>query len=154
MIQNDVLEKRLLAREIRPTAVRLLVLRTLLEADCALSLSDIEARLPQTEKSTIFRSLTLFLSQGLVHGVEDGTGQTKYAMCAEDCRCTDIPHAALADLHTHFYCERCRRTFCLRTLPVPEVALPAGFHLHTAQYVLKGLCPECSGKTHRCEVGE
>lgn len=143
-------ELLLLHRDIKPTAVRLLILRALRAAECALSLSDLEARLGTVDKSTIFRSLTLFLSHHLVHAVEDGTGQTKYAACTDDCHCGEDIHAGLTDLHTHFFCERCRRTLCLRGLPIPQVDLPEGFHLHTANYVLKGLCPECARKTHHC----
>lgn len=144
-------ENMLIQRDIRPTAVRLLVLQALAEAECALSLSDLEARMRTMDKSSIFRSLSLFLAHHLVHSVEDGSGQEKYALCAPSCHCGEDVHAGLTDLHTHFYCERCRRTFCLRGLPVPEVTLPDGFHLHTANYVLKGLCPSCAMKTKHCE---
>ena len=144
----DYLEQLFARRGIRPTAVRLLVLRALTEADCALSLSDLEARLMTVDKSTIFRSLNLFLANHLVHGVEDGTGQMKYALCDDSCHCGEDIHAGLSDLHTHFFCEHCRRTFCLRGLPIPAVDLPEGFHLHTANYVLKGLCPACSRRRH------
>ncbi len=144
-------EHRLLERGVRPTAVRLLVLRMLCEAECALSLSDIEARLGTVDKSTVFRSLTLFLGHHLVHAVDDGSGQMKYAACSDGCHCGEDVHAGLTDLHTHFFCERCQRTFCLRGLPIPQVCLPEGFHLHTANYVLKGLCPECAHKTRHCD---
>lgn len=145
----DDTEQMLLHRGIRPTALRLLILRALQQADCALSLSDLEARLGTVDKSTVFRTLSVFLKHHLVHAVDDGSGQSKYALCAEDCHCGEDVHAGLSDLHTHFFCERCRRTFCLRGLPIPEVVLPEGFHLHTANYVLKGLCPGCARKT-RC----
>lgn len=60
------------------------------------------------DKSTLFRTLTLFLAHHLVHGIDDGTGSLKYALCSSDCDCE------IDDLHTHFYCTHCRRTFCLR----------------------------------------
>lgn len=138
---ND--EALLTARDIRPTANRILILRTLKSAVSALSLTDLEARLGTVDKSSIFRTLTLFLDHHLVHAVDDGTGQLKYALCEPGCRCGEDLHIGLSHLHTHFYCERCQRTFCLKELPVPEVDLPEGFHLHSANFVLKGLCPEC-----------
>lgn len=132
-------------RNIRPTSVRVLVLNELERADCALSLSDLEGRLATVDKSSIFRTLTLFLSHHLVHCVEDGTGMTKYALCSPNCHCGETQNGTfLNDLHTHFRCERCGRTFCLRGLPVPSVPLPKGFKLTSANYVLVGLCPECS----------
>lgn len=143
-------EHQLIHRGIKPTAVRLLVVRALANAECALSLTDLEGRIGTVDKSSIFRTLALFLQHHLIHDVEDGTGQVKYALCAERCHCGEDVHAGLTDLHTHFYCEKCHRTFCLRGLPVPQVNLPEGFHLHSANYVLKGLCPECMRKTHHC----
>lgn len=130
-------------RGIRPTVVRTLVLRALRDAECALSLSVLEARLGTVDKSSIFRALQLFESHHLVHCITDGSGQMQYALCSDDCRCGEDIDAGLTDLHTHFYCEHCHRTFCLRGLPVPQVELPEGFRLRTANYVLEGICPEC-----------
>ena len=151
-MQTESYEHQMLHRGIKPTAVRLLVMRALAHAECALSLSDLEGRIGTVDKSSIFRTLGLFLQHHLIHDVDDGTGQIKYALCAECCHCGEDIHAGLTDLHTHFYCERCQRTFCLRGLPIPQVELPDGFHLHTANYVLNGLCPECMRKTHHCEA--
>ena len=58
------------------------------------------------------------------------------------------------DLHTHFFCERCHHTYCLRGVPIPTVALPAGFRLHSATYVLKGLCPACAARARSSAVSE
>ena len=127
-------------REVKPTAIRLLVLNAMLEAKQAVSLLDLETRLDTVDKSTIFRTITLFLSHALVHSIDDGTGSLKYAVCSNDCNC------CVEDLHAHFYCENCRRTFCFRKIPAPVVNLPEGFSLDSINYVLKGLCSECSGK--------
>ncbi|MBQ8098091.1 MAG: transcriptional repressor [Bacteroidaceae bacterium] len=137
-------ESILQSRDIKPTAMRILVLRTMAEMGSAVSLSDLEARLSTADKSTLFRTLTLFLAHHLVHCIDDGSGFTKYALCSSDCHCGEADDDGFSDHHTHFFCERCHRTFCLRGLPVPEVAVPMGFQLHSANYVLKGLCPSCS----------
>lgn len=142
----EALSDELLGRSIRPTALRILILRTMKEMDCAASLSDLEERLVTVDKSTIFRTLTLFLAHHIVHAVDDGTGAMKYAVCRPGCRCGEEGEDDLGDLHTHFYCEGCHHTFCLRGLPVPVVTLPEGFRLHTANYVLKGLCPACAAR--------
>lgn len=143
------LEKLLADREIKPTAIRLLILRAMENAQCTLSLTDLEAQLGTVDKSTIFRTLNLFQSHHLVHSVCDGSGQNKYALCPPTCHCGEHDSTCLEGLHTHFSCERCHRTFCLRGLPIPEVKLPEGFELHDANYVLIGLCPECAAKTHK-----
>lgn len=71
MIEEDFCLHKLVLRDIRPTAIRVLVLRTLLEMKQAMSVSDLEAQLDTVDKSTIFRTLTLFLSHHLIHGVDE-----------------------------------------------------------------------------------
>lgn len=131
-------------RGVKPTSNRLLVLQALQRQDCALSITDLEALIGTIDKSGVFRALTLFLEHHLVHCVDDGSGMLKYALCPPACHCGECEHGGLEDLHTHFRCERCGRTFCLRGLPIPAVQLPQGFVLNSANYVMVGLCPECS----------
>lgn len=76
----------------------------------------------------------------LIHVVDDGSGSLKYNVCSDDCDC------GVEDEHTHFYCENCQRTFCLKRIHVPVVSLPDGFVLNSINYVIKGLCPECAEK--------
>ena len=64
-------------RDIKPTAIRLLILRTMMEMKRAVPLTDLEAKLDTVDKSTIFRTLSLFLSHHLIHGVDDGSGSLK-----------------------------------------------------------------------------
>ena len=84
MIEEDLCLHKLVLRDIRPTAIRVLVLRTLLEMKQAMSVSDLEAQLDTVDKSTIFRTLTLFLSHHLIHGVDDGSGCLLYTSDAAD----------------------------------------------------------------------
>lgn len=125
-------------RGIKPTAMRLLILREMMRGDETVSLPKLEQYLPTVDKSTISRTLSLFLLHRLVHAIDDGSGSLKYAVCSDDCDCS------IEDVHTHFSCEKCHRTFCLKNISVPVVELPAGFRLSSVNYVLKGVCPECS----------
>ncbi len=135
-IYLDKLEKR----EIRPTALRLLILKTMMQLDRAVSLLDLENELVTVDKSTNFRTLTLFLGHHLIHGIDDGTGSLKYAVCDDECDCE------ADEQHTHFYCEKCHRTFCLKSIHVPIVQLPDGFTIQSINYVIKGLCASCSAE--------
>lgn len=127
-------------REIQPTAIRILVLQAMMKAERSVSLLDLENMLDTVDKSSIFRTITLFLSHHLVHSIDDGTGSFKYAVCSSSCSCD------VNDLHTHFHCERCNKTFCFTNIPTPVVNLPKGFTLSSINYVLKGVCPECATK--------
>ena len=131
---------KLVHRGIKPTATRLLILREMFRGVVTVSLPQLERLLPTVDKSTISRTLSVFLMNKLIHAVDDGSGSLKYNVCSDDCDC------GVDDEHTHFYCERCHRTFCLKRIHVPVVELPDGFRLSSINYVVKGLCPECAAK--------
>ena len=128
----------MLDREVKPTALRILIMRELLKSDSALSLTDMEISLDTVDKSTISRSLALFLKQKLIHSIDDGTGTTKYSICNTDCNCI------VNDLHIHFHCYHCNKTFCLEGLSIPPISLPKNFTSQSANFVIKGLCNECN----------
>ena len=109
-----------------------------MEAGRAVSQLDLETLLDTVDKSTISRTITLFLSHHLIHSIDDGSGSWKYAVCDDACNCV------LKDLHSHFYCERCHRTFCLEKIHIPVIDLPKGFTLNSVNYVVKGVCAGCS----------
>ena len=93
-------------REIKPTALRLMILKAMLGSGCAMSLLDLVDTLETVDKSTVSRTLALFLEHHLIHSIDDGSGSLKYAVCSNECSCH------VDDLHTHFYCTRCHRTLC------------------------------------------
>ncbi len=130
--------ERLEARGIRPTAVRLLVLRAMLNYPQAFNLSNLEDVLDTVDKSTLFRTITLFHKQHLIHSIDDGSGSIKYSVCSSDCMCR------IKDLHAHFSCNECHRTFCMENVRIPSVELPQNFILSSINFVLKGLCDECN----------
>lgn len=137
---SEELEARMNSRGVKPTAVRLLVFAELRRAPRPLSMGELEERLQTVDKSTIFRTLTLFLEHHLIHSIEDGSGAVKYEMCCGEWDCS------VQDMHVHFFCEGCHRTFCFKELPIPKMELPEGFQTHGANFVIKGLCPLCASK--------
>ena len=123
---------------IKATANRILVAVALSEAGRPLSLMELEDRIGSIDKSGIFRCLNTFKEHHLVHSIEDVEG-TRYELCLSH----DLDHDE--DTHVHFYCERCHRTFCLDDIHIPPVVLPKGYDSRTSNYLVKGICPECSG---------
>ena len=125
---------------VKPTANRIVVVKALAAAGRPMSLTELEYEILSIDKSGVFRALTQFRNHHLVHVIEDGSGGVRYELChshRHDSHRDD-------DLHLHFYCERCRRTYCLPEAPVPEVALPPGFTATTVNYLVKGICPQCA----------
>jgi len=132
------IDKKLLQRNIKPTAMRELVYEVLDKNKKALSLYEIEQQFDNVERSTIFRTLKTFQDNYLIHSIDDGTGAVKYALCDEGCTCKPD------DLHVHFLCNTCGQTHCLRDMPVPKMDLPDGFSYESANFVVKGICSNCS----------
>ena len=125
---------------VKPTANRILVVKTLHAAGRPMSLSELERRILTIDKSNIFRALNVFKEHRLVHVIEDGGEGVRYELCHSQSHHTD------EDMHVHFFCERCNRTFCIDNTPIPEVELPDGYLMTTANFVIKGICPECRDK--------
>ena len=116
-------EETLKIKKVKHNAVRTVVLRHLLSQEKAQSLKDIENALAYTDRSSIFRTLKTFEENKVIHSIEDGSGMTKYAVCAKGCNCDP------KDLHYHFYCT---------------IELPQNFKLQQANMVVKGLCDNCN----------
>ena len=64
---------------VRPTAMRLFIWKQIEQTEHPFSLGDMELWLDTVDKSTIFRTLTLFEEQGLLHSLDDGSGQKNTA---------------------------------------------------------------------------
>ena len=122
---------------IKPTANRILVAKALASSIQPQSLAELERRIISIDKSNIFRALVLFREQHLVHAIEGSSDGTKYELCYSH------DHEHDDDQHPHFYCEKCQQTFCLNAAELPEIQLPQGFEAHSANLMIKGLCPHC-----------
>lgn len=133
------LELLLANKGVRVTSSRMLVLSIIAEANHLVSQMEIEDLLQTVDRSTVSRAVGLFLEKGLIHIVDDGSGMMKYELCLSDHRQND-------DEHLHFHCRECGRTYCFHDVPVPAVPLPAGFENEKSNFVLTGLCPDCSSR--------
>ncbi|MDH7445555.1 Fur family transcriptional regulator [Aquimarina sp. 2201CG14-23] len=132
------LQQKLEKNNVKPTAMRLLVLQCFMKQSNALTLPELEKSLETADKSTLFRTLKTFNENGLVHSIDDGTGITKYALCLEGCTCSP------KDQHYHFHCIHCKETFCLTSRNIPSIDLPNKFIMKEANLVLKGICANCN----------
>lgn len=133
---DSILERK----GVKPTPNRVLVLRGMLDAGHPVSLSELEMILDSVDRSSIFRVLSLFASHHIVHEMEDGSGMMKYEVCSGEDECT------LDDMHVHFHCESCGRTYCFKDMHIPEIVLPEGFMMDSVNFMIKGTCPSCKGK--------
>lgn len=120
---------------VKPTANRTIIFEVLSGAQRPLSLKEIEEKVFPIDKSGVFRTLSVFKEHHLIHVIDGAENGVRYELCYHHDDHDD-------DQHLHFYCERCKTTYCLET-PVPEVVLPEGFEAHSGNYMIKGICPKC-----------
>ncbi len=138
-MNNDEIGNLLNSRGIKLTANRILVVRELMKASNPVNIADLEASLEfSMDKASIFRVLELFADKEVVHVIEDGSRSLKYELCHSGKK------HSIADQHAHFYCERCKGTYCIETARVPMIDIPDGFTPHSINYMIKGICPKCS----------
>lgn len=134
------IEQTLVDAGVRVTAVRLLVWKTINKQTAGVfSLSDMENLLPTIDRSTLFRTLSLFSEKHLLHEIDDGSGMQKYCVC----HCSDKEHHRG---HIHISCVVCHETFCIQDVEIPLVAIPEGWGMEEVEYVIKGVCPKCKNK--------
>jgi len=109
-----------------------------MEQENAVSIQYTDYAFGIADKSTLFRTLKTFEKSKLVHTIDDGTKQLKYALCLESCKCETI------DQHYHFHCTKCQMTFCLTYQNILQIELPRNFKMQHANIASKGLCKNCN----------
>jgi len=119
--------------------MRLLVLQVLQQQNEVISLADLEESLSRSDRTTLYRTLKTFQEHGLVHQVYDDSGNARYALCSDDCSCS-YPD----DIHVHFLCTACDRTYCMEELAIPDMPLPENFRPDSASFVIRGACSSCT----------
>ena len=136
----ETIKQLLTSKNIRVTAMRLLIYKFLAEKQVAATLSDIENAFEKADRTTLYRTVKTFVEKDIVHQIDDGTGTVKYALCEQDCSC-EIE----TDLHLHFHCNNCNETVCLTDHKIPQIKVPNGFISEDVNLVVKGICDKCSG---------
>lgn len=126
---------------IRPTAIRIMVLKEIIEYDHTFTLADLEHRMVTLDRSTLFRTLMLFVEHKLLHEVDNGSGSKLFCRCECNHRHEHTPHL-------HFTCTACHETFCIKDIDVSMLPQPEGYEVTEINLVMKGLCPKCKKKAH------
>lgn len=133
--KENTIEYHLEKHGIKPTAVRILIWQTVSQQTETFTLYDMQMIMPYMDRSSIFRTLRLFSGHKLLHEIDDGSGQKKYCVC----RCHDKKHSK----HIHFYCNKCKKTYCLEDHFIPDINLPSNFIVQDADFIIKGICNRC-----------
>lgn len=132
------MDYELILREhgVRATAIRVLIMRNMFQLDRAFSLEELYLHLSTIDRSTVFRTLTLFEEHALLHSFEDGSGKRKYCL---SCRNGEGSHHN----HIHATCRVCGRTYCVHSQDIPSLPAPEGFDVESVNYIITGVCSAC-----------
>jgi Fur family ferric uptake transcriptional regulator len=129
------------AAGLRKTKVRSEILGLFMNHNYALSARDvIEGIDSENDRVTVYRTLSSFLENGILHkALEDGQ-RTKYAFCRQ------MGHPATENqkLHAHFTCDTCGQTFCMEDVNVPEIKVTKDYTVSSATLTLQGVCGKCN----------
>ncbi|MFC3197136.1 Fur family transcriptional regulator [Parapedobacter deserti] len=88
------------------------------------------------DRATIYRVLSRFCEDGLVHRIIAEDGKQYFAVCM---KCDENK---LDDNHFHFRCTNCQTIECL---PIPVlVSVPEGYRVESVNCVLTGTCKDCA----------
>lgn len=128
-------EQLLESKQVKPTAMRLLIMDEFLKSSDAKSLQAIEEALPKADKVTIYRTVKTFIDNDIVHSVILPHGQTKYALCQHQ--------GHQHHVHPHFTCQKCGETKCLPKTKVHLEDLPKDYKISDTVFTMLGFCPDC-----------
>jgi Fur family ferric uptake transcriptional regulator len=131
-------ERILDQKGLRITPMRLLVLERLLVQETPSGLNALQTALPRADRTTIYRTLKTFSENGIVHPIENGNTEVKYALCRAFCTASEH-----LDKHPHFHCQTCQRIICLEALDVPALDYPNGYLVQEVSMTVKGICAQC-----------
>lgn len=164
-------ERQLRESPLRATDARIRVLAALLGARYALSHQDIQDKLTDMDRVTLYRALDCLTDAGLAHKIAGDDRVFRYNAGIEQHEHGGDP--ALQHQHGHFKCTRCARVFCIENVDeklfsgtgakaatdhpqekslrlqlqkVLHSTLGKGFQSHDIELTIKGWCADCAIK--------
>ncbi len=125
-------------KSVRITPMRQLVLKHFLQEETVSGLNELEEAFPKSDRITIYRTLKTFEEKGIIHSIQNGVSEVKYALCKEHCE--ELHHI---DRHPHFHCLVCGSVECLESVILPPTILPEGYSAKETRMMIKGTCKQC-----------
>jgi len=123
----------------RLTRPRTRVLMFLLKQHRPLTHHDIHAQLPgePMDTVTLYRVLEWLTEHGLAHRIAGADQVWRFSASG----------GKQNHEHAHFQCTHCESITCFNDMPLPRrVKMPEGFTSQEVDFLIKGICPRCTGK--------
>lgn len=114
------------------------------QSENALSQGDIQKQVGDLcNRVTIYRILDRLVEEGGIHKIVNIDGVIKYASCNQCDTHDHHHHDHTHHNHIHFSCVNCQSVTCLDNIE-PNYKLPPNYLVQEANFMLSGLCPDCS----------
>jgi len=130
-------KKLLKNHALRITDCRIDVLEQFYKTNHALSFKDLEKNLEEYDRVTLYRTLSSFIENGILHRIPSDDGFASYGLCSQECSETEHHHD-----HVHFKCNVCGHIECLPDYHVPKMDLP-GYTINEQNLIVTGICKNC-----------
>ncbi len=135
MTASDILEHH----QVKKTTPRLALIQALQEGAGPLSETEIKEYMGELyDRVTFYRSVQTLSRAGIIHRIVADNVMVKYAL--NNC---ENGHHHQVD-HAHFYCHKCHNLYCLKSIRVQSLNLPAGFVDDEHDLVIRGKCKYCN----------
>lgn len=138
-MNDDNVKSILKSASLKVTPPRMSVLSYLIEVGRPLSHSEIQEKMPDMDRVTLYRTLTAFVEADIAHQVQGLDGMWRF--CAHDRKQGFCPGN-----HPHFLCTTCGTMLCLLDQSMPRVEVPGGCTVSGKQLVAYGTCSSCLPK--------
>ena len=137
MLQLQI-EKILKNRSLTLTSIRKKVLKTFLQHAKPLSLKQIKLLIKNIDRVTLFRILSVFEKNKIIHTINLDKGEKLYALCSQECKQEEHDHS-----HIHFKCDDCQDVSCLPVDKFPTLSVPS-YVVNALSINATGICPNCT----------
>ena len=134
-----MVEKLLKKKKLRFTEFRNEVLNVFIDSSNAISINDIEDKLKQFDRTTLYRTIKTFKEKGLIHEIIMPGDIKKLALCKDG---GSSKSQVDTSQHIHFRCKMCENIFCLDLDEFPEINIPQ-FKLDSIEIQGTGRCNTC-----------
>ena len=125
-------------KNLAKTPCRVEILRALINSDSAMSEQELRQKMTHDyDRTTVYRTLRSFLSEGIIHSVAIEGNDVRYAITrSSECNATDV--------HVHFHCNQCTGVFCLNADIFSKPVLPENFTAKNYDLIINGICEKCT----------
>tara|TARA_B100001758_G_scaffold245376_1_gene258284 strand:+ start:104 stop:520 length:417 start_codon:yes stop_codon:yes gene_type:complete len=115
------------------------VLSFFLKEDKPIDLKTIKSKFKDLDRVTLFRILSIFEKNKLIHSIVLDNGKKYFALCNQECVDLDNHNHN----HVHFVCEKCNDVLCLDIEDFPKLSVP-NYLFKDISVNVSGLCSNCN----------